>query len=455
MTNREFHVIVKGLDPGTDYTVGDGQGAVRDNKFRATTALGYTKHLAKAMINNTKFTVHGVLNGETLKAAENVIESIKTNANTLIQDLAVHINKGIKPDNFAGNFGDPTRANYIGYNNLPNQAQAPAAGFPVVAGNIEHDKTLDHDEGLQQSLAKELMASKDLRKLYNYCKDKDLFTLPRGTGTVLTADAIKGKLDVQTFRNLIADSCPLSKTVATTILLRVALTVCDHITKVLNRISETYDKIMTNANALDLNTYSCVALSVINSAPNIRSDVLAFSFKIGGASDAVHTQALAVARTAANYNFADVDAKQTIALKKESLKVTPYLALPNYPDLALFYSGDNNISTYYTLAKVIVDYVNTQEITNLYTVRNINDTNANAVTLARAKPDEVYNKVFKLANDKVLKNDNNTLDIVIHIVKIAIVHQILESLSIQKSIDNNIIAKRNEMLITSPVTFNE
>lgn len=60
---------------------------------------------------------------------------------------------------------------------------------------------------------------------------------------------------------------------------------------------------------------------------------------------------------------------------------------------------------------------------------------------------------YEIVFGKSLDFKNDELDLVAHIVKTAIVHQILEGLSIEKSIKKNIIAKRNEVLIKNPVIF--
>jgi hypothetical protein len=410
--------------------------------------LEYTKYLARAMRNNTDFTVYGVLNGGALKAAEEAITLINNNTATLIRDLAMHIDEKIKPINPGTAIDDPGMVVYARHNTnvIPDLT-------------IVNDFVIDHTSDVQRLLAKRLMASPKLMELYEYCKTNNLIIASVDENKVLDGASMSARFATikNNFRQKVVDaSHGDTAAMATTILLRVVNIVCKHIETVKKRIEDTYKKIMENADKLELNTYSCFALSVINNAPQIRTDVFAFRFKSDGAADAIHTLGAAVLRTTNGYNFADVDAANGIEAKKKILESAPYDVRPDHGDANKFYMNDVNVSAYYTLARVIIEYLNKKEIIDLYTpsmsISSIKGINPKALLAANVSG--VYNSVFNPIEEK-LNNGNNKLDIVIHIVKIAVVHQILESLSVEKLVTNNIIAKRNEMLIISPVTFNE
>jgi hypothetical protein len=458
ITSKEFHAISNGKlneyintesqkahneaggDDPNKKTAEDNKRKELTDKFSRPAGLKYIKLLAKAMLNNTTFTVCGVLNGDALETAEKAIETIREKDNTLIRQLAVEINGEFKIDDE--------------FDTNPATVAYEARYVNGVADNtdITTDKDFNNTSESQKKLAASLMASPTLNQLHEYCTDKDLIKLESKPNTVLTLGQVRDKFatfDKDAFRNMIVLNSYLDAgNMDTTILLRVVLTVCKSIDHVLKRIDTIYNAIMENVKNLKLNTYSCLALSLMNTSPQLAPDIFAYRFM----TNATDADANTDARTHSKYNFLVIDGKTGIENKVIALNAKPYDVLPNYDTKDTLYIDEFNASKYYALARVVIEYLNNKEIINLYTPSmGISDvTGVKPRTLSVADVKLAYKNVFK---DKELEKDG--LDIIIHIVKISIVHQILESLSVEKLVTNNIIAKRNEMLISSPVTFKE
>jgi hypothetical protein len=126
----------------------------------------------------------------------------------------------------------------------------------------------------------------------------------------------------------------------------------------------------------------------------------------------------------------------------------------------------NNLSVGVDLIKtfinIIIGYLNTKNVKLEKTIVDALKANVPITTKYKtfmaAKPSDVYNALF-VPNDAKeeakLKAGKNSLDLVTHIVKFAVLHQIIDALFIKKLIEKNIIAKRNEVIIENTVTFSK
>jgi hypothetical protein len=373
--------------------------------------------LADALLNGYQFTTFGIFRHDLRTTANDTIKSL-TADNVIGQEVIKYIDDKLSKDLVA--IDEYADINYPDKN-------AAAGQDPL---DIVLDSNVNCNRAAQQLVVRRLLRSpNNLLDFYN--KHEGYKNYQFNVDTMITqaqCNDILAPAEQTKFKEIINDLnkdnsiSPAGSLPSTSMFLKFVHHVCKYLTDVNTKMANNKQKLLGNVKGAIPNDYSYFATMLMSNSHKLNKFI--HPFKYEGNVAALNNTSNDVNKLRDNANL----------------------------------SVNNEV-----IIKFITMIINYLETKNVKVDEAIVNASKTLITkpseykkFVTAKPSAVYNELFAISVDgnKVELNDSkNKLDLVNHIVKFAVIHQIIDALSIKKSIEKNIIAKRNEVIVENPVTF--
>jgi hypothetical protein len=381
---------------------------------------------ADALLNGYDFNTFGIFHGDLRTASNEAIAAV-TDDNVIGQAVVNELHNTLSADLTAINeLGDLA---YAGVN--------PDAADPA---KIELDSAVACSQDQQRLVVRRLLRSpgiSELLKFYNEnteYKNKNI-----GVDTLIdqatfvgddkpfTQDKINAFKEIIQKINQNERISPAASLPSTAMFLRFVHIACKHLTNVNTKMEANNEKLITKSKTAVPNTYSYFATRLMSNGSKLSKFIHPFKY---------------VNRLAAA-DVLDADG-MVLKLRENANNLSVGVDLiKTFINIIIGYLNTKNVKLEKTIVDALIPDV---AVTTKYK------------TFVAAKPSDVYNALF-VPNDAKeeakLKAGKNSLDLVTHIVKFAVLHQIIDALFIKKLIEKNIIAKRNEVIIENTVTFSK